>query len=573
MLESLKLPQTLTWAAWCAGACVGLPAAGQTPGLPEIVNLWLVDAGNARRIAAPRDYEALDLPFLPGNLSIEAEADGDTRSVRFAIDYAPFSLENQAPYALGGDSGGNFHPVPRLRNPGWIRITATPYAAAGGGGVSGPIVTRNLYMRRTDFVVNSVADLHDAVPGDGQCAVRSVGIIQKPPGAVVGTPRPRECTLRAAIEEANKRRGRQTILLDGRGGIVYRLTLGELKVTDGLAIYGHTLPIIDAQRRSRLMLVKRAEGAAILVELNGLDLANGNAGSGPGDEGGVLRIENATVQMFGGRVRGGKGNYGGGIYMQNNGHAVLSGVQVYGNEAGNPASFGGSGVTQRGGGIRNVNGRLTIHDSAIFDNAAVRGGGISNIGGLVRIVNTTILDNEAASQGGGLENGGSGRMHISFSTITGNRAGTSTADPDRLRVGGGIYNTGTAFIASSVLAGNTDPFRPGNPHSGRDCYSPTRDRFKSYRDNLVGVLNANCLLEDFIYGGTPWLQHGTDAAPLDPRLEPRADLPLPHREPMAGSPLIDASAGSSIYPCPATDIRGTARPVGAGCDIGAVERR
>jgi hypothetical protein len=38
--------------------------------------------------------------------------------------------------------------------------------------------------------------------------------------------------------------------------------------------------------------------------------------------------------------------------------------------------------------------------------------------------------------------------------------------------------------------------------------------------------------------------------------------------PAANSPALNVAAN-----CPATDQRGVARPQGAGCDIGAVERR
>jgi len=37
---------------------------------------------------------------------------------------------------------------------------------------------------------------------------------------------------------------------------------------------------------------------------------------------------------------------------------------------------------------------------------------------------------------------------------------------------------------------------------------------------------------------------------------------------LAGSPAIDAALGA----CPAIDQRGVVRPVGGGCDVGAVEQ-
>ncbi len=587
-----------------AGACLfqaGFPlrAGAQAPA-PEVEELWLVDAATDTRLVRIDDYQNIDLAFLPAQLSVEAVASAGTGSVRFAIDDVPGALENLEPYALGGDSLGDFVPVPALREPGWIRISATPYGAENGAGPVGQTFTRRFYRLKTDYVVDSVADLSDAQPGDGVCrtveirraqvamkAILAPGPSPERPNLTPGVDLPigirNVCTLRAAIEEANATPGRQTISLDGRNGRTYELTLGELKVTDGLAIYGHQQPTVDAGKRSRVMSIAGPVGEDRLVDLIDLDLANGDATAlEPGARGGVISIEQATLQMFGGALRGGQANFGGGLYLQNRGHATLNGVRVSGNQAGHPASFGGGGVTQRGGGIFNLEGNLNVVGSAVVDNVAVRGGGISNFGGLVRIENSSVMDNEARSLGGGLENRHNqgngelkhGRMHIVFSTVTGNRSATSLADPAESRVGGGLFNVGWAYIASSVLAGNDEAFGGPHPLRSPDCYSPTQYDFKSYRNNVVGVLNGNCLLGDYSSGGAFGIQAGTEATPLVPALAARTDSPLPHRVPMPGS-LVDAGGGggNAIYPCPKTDIRGRPRPAGAGCDIGAVERQ
>lgn len=641
--------RTLFAAGVSALALSGPPAVAQTPGVPEVIALWLVDADTDTRLYRLDDYQSLNLAFVPANLTIEAEADADTQSVRFTIDNVPGALHSVAPYAMGADSDGDFDPVPALRQPGWIKVTATPYAADGGAGAAGAAFTRNLYRLQTDFVVDSVSDLADAHPGDGKCealqlfqpvvtlaasqvtpqlqaklqaqlhaqlesqlpspavaagAVASAAAVAvtnaaagaasgpsaaarldpgefaspgaRPPSTRPGLALRRVCTLRAAIEEANAMPGRQTISLDGRNDRVYRITRGQLSITEGLAIYGHDKPTVDAERRSRLMWISGPEGGDILVDLVDLDLANGDAGSL--DRGGVLHVQQATAQITRSIIRGGEGNFGGGIYLQYGGNATLTHSLVKGNKAGSPESFGGGGVTQRGGGIFNLEGNVTIRQSAIVDNKAVRGGGVSNYGGLMRIENSSVLDNEARSLGGGIENrhngGKQGRLHLSFSTVTGNQAGTSTADAPQSRVGGGIHNAGWAYMASSVVARNTEPFGAGNPHSSPDCYSPTAHDFKSYRNNVVGVINGNCLLGDYSSGTGFGIESGTDAAPLNPLLGTRVDAPLPHRVPLAGSPLVDSGGGAgAIYPCPATDMRGRPRPAGAGCEIGSAERQ
>ena len=76
--------------------------------------------------------------------------------------------------------------------------------------------------------------------------------------------------------------------------------------------------------------------------------------------------------------------------------------------------------------------------------------------------------------------------------------------------------------------------------------------------NVIGDLSCNP-------NGT------TDQSNTDALLGPLADNggPTLTHAPGAGSPAIDsADAGA----CPATDQRGFVRPLGAGCDVGAVEQ-
>jgi len=313
--------RTMSVCLLVAGACLGqvgfpLRAAAQAPA-PQIEELWLVDAATDTRLVRIDDYQNLDLAFLPEQLSVEAVASVGTGSVRFAVDDVPGALENLEPYALGGDSLGDFVPVPALRQPGWIRISATPYGAENGTGPVGQTFTRRFYRLKTDYVVDSVADLSDAQPGDGVCRtvelrraqVAMKAIVAPGPGPSPERPKPNPgvdlpigirnvCTLRAAIEEANATPGRQTISLDGRNGRTYELTLGELKVTDGLAIYGHQQPTVDAGKRSRVMSISGPVGEDRLVDLIDLDLANGDATAlEPGARGGVISVEQAMRSM------------------------------------------------------------------------------------------------------------------------------------------------------------------------------------------------------------------------------------------------------------------------------------
>jgi hypothetical protein len=108
--------------------------------------------------------------MLPAHLSIEAVATGDSDSVAMEIDHNPSSTENLEPYALLGDTSGDFNPVPEIRMPGWITISATPYAGPDLSGVAGAEAHLHLYRHQPDFVVRDPADIGDYNPGDGWCA-------------------------------------------------------------------------------------------------------------------------------------------------------------------------------------------------------------------------------------------------------------------------------------------------------------------------------------------------------------------------------------------------------------------
>ena len=213
---------------------------------------------------------------------------------------------------------------------------------------------------------------------------------------------------------------------------------------------------------------------------------------------------------------------------------------------------------------------MTVRESSISDNLAVRGGGISNFGGTFRVEDSSIIDNEALGIGGGIENHDNGAetgvLHLAFATVAHNQAGTSVKPPADQRTGGGLYNTATAFMASSILAENTDAYSAGQQYHGPDCYSPTQYGFTSYRNNLVGVLNGNCAFADYSWGNTGGINFGTEGSPLDPELTSKFSAGHRHyRNLMAGSPAIDAGgSAAAIYPCGDLDGRGGLRPVGAG---------
>jgi hypothetical protein len=133
------------------------------------------------------------------------------------------------------------------------------------------------------------------------------------------------------------------------------------------------------------------------------------------------------------------------------------------------------------------------------------------------------------------------RTDVRHSTLAGNRIAI-TMD---LFYNPEAYIVGTV-VASSVVDCNLPIFNGQLP------------RFYSLGYNVAE--DESCLFN-----------HVTDRENTDPGLLPIGDLgTMEGFLPAPGSVLVDA-AGSAT--CPAVDQRGLARPAGAACDIGAIERQ
>lgn len=215
-----------------------------------------------------------------------------------------------------------------------------------------------------------------------------------------------------------------------------------------------------------------------------------------------------------------------------------------------------------GGGIRNVPGFtgpgiVKVTNSAIVRNfGGERGGGIRNLGGEITLVSTTISNNAAVEPsfsviiplggGGGIHTTGRSSITLVNSTVTQNSA-----------IGGaGILNEpndpATVSIQNTIVAGNTILFLFGS-FDAPDCFGSIISR----GNNIVGD-PENCNIE--------FLE--TDLL-ADPRLGDFTDDGLAgdsHFPLLPDSPAIN-SANSGA--CPQTDQLGNAR-VGV-CDRGSVE--
>jgi len=313
----------------------------------------------------------------------------------------------------------------------------------------------------TVYTVNSTADAVDAQPGNGTCATAS--------GA---------CTLRAAVQEADKHQG-QTSEIDLPAG-TYTLSIrgqdagtpapakGDLDLTANISVVGAgastTTVTTTAGSGSngfndRLFdLPYQGGGVAWTISLSGLTIDNGAAGSQAGgaidveqstDTSGSFTLANSVVQ------NSRSSNCGGGLTLDNglspSGHDfVFTNVTITGNVAG-----GG------GGGICQYDGGLQMSGSTISNNTVQNGyggGGIESAASQVTISDSTITGNHATvsgADGGGLQLSDS--VDVSgnpvFDTLTNDEISNNAADYE----GGGIYADGTTKlnVVSSALDGNS----------------------------------------------------------------------------------------------------------------------
>jgi CSLREA domain-containing protein len=305
--------------------------------------------------------------------------------------------------------------------------------AAGCGPIGGP------------FTVNSSGDTGDSHPGDGVC--RTIASAT-------------ECTLRAALQEANTYAGTQTINFNLPAGSDFIYPLSALpEITGDVLIDGTTQPGFD--------------GGKPVVHVDGSHLGTG--GTVPPTSGfkigeGVnVMIKALQILRF---TKDGIENYG---------NPTLDHIEIASNQTNGIESFKSS------GGID-----ITINNSTIFENVATgvngintdftmdyvsmernTGGGLRVVGGSLNLNHGTVADNATSNDGGGIFLSMAGNPMVINTTIKGNtgqKGGglylwnlpasilmvqSCTFDGNYGYDGGGVYiDAGTAHLTASTLIGN-----------------------------------------------------------------------------------------------------------------------
>jgi CSLREA domain-containing protein len=376
------------------------------------------------------------------------------------------------------------------------------------------------------FVVDTTADSHDAVPGDGVCA-DSGGM----------------CSLRAAAEEANALAGADVITVPAG---TYTYTIAErIRFVDDVSLIGagSAVTTVDADGLSGVFDVDyRSSPPTTDVTISGFTITGGNFYGAVHIEGGSLTIDKSVIT-------GNTGPRGAGVFVDVFGSTVsIVDSVVRDNTATDDA----------GGGVWN-GGTMTISGSTISGNAATSasvhttGGGIIN-GGTLTLTDSTVSGN-GADLGGGIYNRSSGSVSLVHSTVAFNSAGNP-------RGGAGIYNDGGSLtVTASLLDENWSPAIPS------DCASTVAPTSGGY--NFVGDA-AGCMwvsgVGDVVGpdGGTS-LVGFADLGPLGDNGGPTET----HALSVGGAPYAVNKVPASV--CTAEDQRGVTRPQGASCDKGAFE--
>jgi CSLREA domain-containing protein len=363
------------------------------------------------------------------------DADGDAQTFKIVSNPQHGTLANfGTPSCSAGVCTETVDYTPANGYTGTDSFTYNANDGTGDGNTA--TVTITIYPCQAAFTVNSLGDTSEANPGDGICADANG-----------------QCTLRAAIQEANADQACGTITID------LSQVSGQINLTSVLPPMSANLIINGPGPNSLTVLRSGVVPFGIFeinnnttVDISGVTISNGNRGDvGTNTGGGILNAGILTltnVVVSGNSATGGTSNQGGGIF--NTGTLTISDSTIGGNNAGGSGNNDGSGIYNAG--------TFTLINSTVSTNTTNgtgngQGGGIFNSGTMTGI-NSTLSGNSAAGGlsdlGGGIFNSTAGSLMLTNCTIANNSAsGGSTIQ------GGGIYNLNTASARNTIVSGNT----------------------------------------------------------------------------------------------------------------------
>ena len=374
----------------------------------------------------------------------------------------------------------------------------------------------------TTFLVNSLADTDDQNPGDGHCDIDGASGDQ--------------CTLRAAIREANALSSCGAITIDATG------VSGTINLSSVLPDINHNVSI-NGPGANALTVKRNAAGSFRIFTI---DL-------------------NRTVSISGLTISNGSETVGGGIY-NNHGTLTIDGCEI----SGNVATSEGGGIYN--GGITVGTATLTITNSTISGNSSVvDGGGIYSDAdsgpAILTMTNCTVSTNTANGNAGGVAVNSS-TATLTNVTVTNNHADNDTNSAGN---GGGLSATSSnVTLRNTIVAGN---FRGGISSTTRDDVNGAITA--TSKKNLIGDGTGMTGISNGDANGN---QVGSSGSPIDAllgKLIYNGGTTRTHGL-LYNSPAIDAGDDTVSL---STDQRGLPRPAdgdltaGTHIDIGSYERQ
>jgi CSLREA domain-containing protein len=426
-----------------------------------------------------------------------------------------------------------------------------------------------------EFVVDSQSDTVDIANGDGVCATAD-----------------NNCSLRAAIQEANALAGADTITVSPG---IYKLAItgnaedsaatGDLDITSVIAINGAGADqvFIDGMGIDRVFDIIYNNSLSILGDatINGVTIRNGitaNSGFGGGIRSrGVLVLNDSNVDRNN-SIPGGAGI-----------HAAFYGYPINGRLEINRSVISNNTTQSDGGGIYIENIPAVIRDSVIRDNwntfgsIPIQGGGIYHISSTfpsvsLAIYNSSLYNNTATNKGGAIYSLGGSVITIENSTISGNAASSTLSGEG---YGGGAFFFGDISNPANVTLTNMTIANNSAGNGGGGIYLEDSNSAGGAAVTLVDTLfsaniNGDCLDADagsfsvINEAGTSLDSDGSCGVTLsaiDPQLEVLNDNGGPGltHALASSSPAINSASA-----CLANDQRSFSRPA-SSCDIGAYE--
>ncbi len=415
------------------------------------------------------------------------------------------------------------------------------------------------------FVVDVTVDTVDVAPGDGVCSDTNG-----------------DCSLRAAVMEANALAGADTIELDAASYLLSLASCGQ-EAIDSQPVYDDSCGDLDIQSDITVLGVD-----AYLTLIDAESMRPGpethfNSGHFDVDTNGILRLHDVLLHDGGNRGSGGsirnvdgqiriedavffanRASFSGGAIDTRGGIARIERT-LFSFNAALTASLGGGALFHSNPELPLGGASLTVIDSTFYSNDAEGGlsspgnndgkGGALSLGSMAVVVlnQVTLAHNSANGKGGGIyASADVHSMSLLGSTVSNNRADTD-GDGTTVENGGGLWSDSTTgmVVRNSILGDNIDSHASIGVGDCGGSLNVVQNTLLEDSSCSIGTGAGNVFLQD------------PDLLTLSDRGGPVPTVGLGDL-----SPAIDAADNAH---CGAADARGRDRIVGGDCDMGAFE--